>query len=103
MSIPSEWLEKDYYAVLGVADTAADTEITKAYRALARKLHPDLHPDDPSAADRFKQVSAAYEVLGDAERRRQYDEVRRLGPMAGGFGGGRPGGGPATRRCRRAS
>ena len=68
-------------------------DITKAYRKLARELHPDANPDDPKAEERFKEVSAAYDVVGDEEKRKEYDEVRRLGPMAGGFGG--PGGGAA--------
>jgi molecular chaperone DnaJ len=86
-----EWFEKDYYKVLGVDEKAAPKDITKAYRKLARELHPDANPDDPKAEERFKEVSAAYDVVGDEEKRKEYDEVRRLGPMAGGFGG--PGGG----------
>jgi len=90
-----EWFEKDYYQLLGVSQTATPKEITKAYRKLARDLHPDRRPDDPEAAERFKEVSAAYEVLGDEAKRAEYDEVRRLGPQGapGGFGGRRgPGG-----------
>lgn len=87
-----EWFEKDYYKTLGVAKEAEPKDITKAYRKLARRLHPDANPGDAAAEDRFKEVSAAYDVLGDADKRKAYDEVRRLGPMAGGFGGG-PGGG----------
>ncbi|MEO0493293.1 MAG: DnaJ C-terminal domain-containing protein [Actinomycetota bacterium] len=83
-----EWFEKDYYKVLGVAEDASDKEITKAYRKLARELHPDANPGDTAAEERFKEVSAAYDVVGDEEKRARYDEVRRLGPMAGGFGGG---------------
>jgi molecular chaperone DnaJ len=85
-----EWFEKDYYKVLGVEEKAASKDITKAYRKLARELHPDANPDDPAAEERFKEVSAAYDVIGDEDKRKEYDEVRRLGPMAGGFGG--PGG-----------
>jgi len=84
-----EWFEKDYYKVLGVSETADAKEITKAYRKLARENHPDANPGDSAAEERFKEISAAYDVVGDAEKRKEYDEVRRLGPM-GGFGG--PGG-----------
>jgi molecular chaperone DnaJ len=80
-----EWFEKDYYQVLGVPSTAADKEITRAYRKLAKQFHPDANP---GSEERFKEISAAYDVLGDATRRKEYDEVRRLGPMAGGVGGG---------------
>ena len=79
-----EWFEKDYYKVLGVSPTATDKEITKAYRALARKYHPD---SNASHEEQFKEVSAAYDVLGDATKRKEYDEVRRMGPMASGMGG----------------
>jgi len=85
-----EWFEKDYYAILGVAESASPKDVTKAYRKLARELHPDRNPDDPTAEERFKAVSAAYDVLGDESKRAEYDEVRRLGPgaPAGGPGGG---------------
>lgn len=90
-----EWFEKDYYKVLGVAEKASAKDITKAYRKLARELHPDANPGDNAAEERFKEVSSAYDVIGDEEKRAAYDEVRRMGPMAGGFGGpGAPGGGP---------
>lgn len=85
-----EWFEKDYYKVLGVAESASDKDITKAYRKLARELHPDKNPGDTAAEERFKEVSAAYDVIGDEDKRKSYDEARRLGPMGGGFGG--PGG-----------
>jgi molecular chaperone GrpE (heat shock protein) len=81
-----EWFEKDYYKVLGVAETATAKEITKAYRKLARELHPDQNPGDAAAEERFKEVSAAYDVLGDAG---QAQGVRR-GPPA--RPDGRPGG-----------
>jgi len=92
MSAQREWFEKDYYDVLGVAADASAKEITKAYRKLARENHPDQNPGDAAAEDRFKDASAAYDVLGDEEKRKEYDEVRRLGPMAGGTPGGGPGG-----------
>ena len=76
--IRQEWLQKDYYRVLGVSPDAAPDEVTKAYRSLARRLHPDRNPDDAGAEERFKEVSAAYDVVGDADKRAQYDEVRRL-------------------------
>jgi molecular chaperone DnaJ len=93
MSVQREWYEKDYYQVLGVAADASQKDITKAYRKLARQLHPDQNPDDAAAEERFKEVSSAYDVLGDEAKRKEYDEVRRLGPV-GGFGGGGPSGGP---------
>ncbi len=89
-----EWFEKDYYKTLGVSQTASAKEITKAYRKLARKLHPDANPDDTRAEERFKEVSSAYDVLGDDDKRKSYDEVRRLGPLGGGAAGmGSPAGG----------
>jgi molecular chaperone DnaJ len=94
MTAQREWFEKDYYKVLGVADTATAKEITKAYRQLARDSHPDTHPGDTAAEERFKEVSAAYDVLGDDAKRKEYDEVRRHGPSAfGGSGGFQPGDG----------
>ena len=78
---------RDFYAVLGVSASATQDEIKKQYRKLAAKFHPDKNPNDPKAADRFKEISEAYQVLGDAEKRKQYDEMRRLGAF-GGFGGG---------------
>jgi molecular chaperone DnaJ len=96
MAAQREWFEKDYYAVLGVPSTASAKEITQAYRKLARQWHPDANPDDAAAEDRFKELSAAYDVLGDEARRKEYDEVRAMGPMGarmGGYGGpGGPGG-----------
>jgi len=68
---------KDYYAVLGVPRTASEKEIHSAFRKLARRHHPDVNQGDPSAADRFKEINEAHEVLGDPEKRRKYDE---LGP-----------------------
>ncbi len=88
MAAQREWFEKDFYKVLGVAPSATDKEITKAYRKLAKEHHPDANP---GSEERFKEISAAYDVLGDAEKRKEYDEVRRHGPIGGGFGA--PGGG----------
>src|SRR5215218_3341882 len=90
MAAQREWFEKDYYRELGVAEDASPKEITRAYRKLARELHPDKNPGDSAAEERFKAISAAYEVLGDETKRAEYDEVRRLGPIGGGRGG--PGG-----------
>jgi len=84
-----EWFEKDYYKTLGVSSTATAKEVTSAYRKLAKKHHPDTNPGHE---DTFKDISAAYDVLGDADRRKEYDEVRAMGPMGGGFPGGFGGG-----------
>jgi molecular chaperone DnaJ len=91
-----EWLEKDYYGILGVAKDASHDEIKKSYRRLARANHPDANPEDPQAERRFKEVGEAYAVLGDEAKRREYDEIRRLGASGFGFPGGAgagPGGG----------
>ncbi|MDQ6689040.1 MAG: molecular chaperone DnaJ [Gemmatimonadota bacterium] len=88
---------KDFYSVLGVSSTATQDEIKKAYRKLAKKFHPDANASDAKAADRFKEISEANNVLSDPAKRKQYDEMRRLGAFDGGFGGysggrARPGG-----------
>ncbi len=90
-------VEKDYYAALGVAKDASAADIKRAYRKLARELHPDKNPGDTKAESRFKDVSEAYDVLSDDTRRKEYDEMRSLfangGRPGGGFGGARPGAG----------
>jgi molecular chaperone DnaJ len=92
MAPQREWFEKDYYRILGVSESATAKEIKNAYRKLSRKYHPDANPGDTAAEERFKEISAAYDVVGDPDRRKEYDEVRRLGPMAGMGGPGGPGG-----------
>ncbi len=80
--------KKDFYAVLGVGSNASQDEIKKAYRKLAKKFHPDANASDAKAADRFKEISEANNVLSDPQKRKQYDEMRRLGAFdGGGFGG----------------
>ncbi|RCG30346.1 molecular chaperone DnaJ [Sphaerisporangium album] len=90
-----DYLEKDYYAVLGVSKTATADEIKKAYRRLARKYHPDANQGSTETEAKFKQVSEAYDVLSDTKRRKEYDEARTLfGSGLGGYaGGGAPRGG----------
>ena len=90
MAPQREWFEKDYYAVLGLTKDASEKEITRAYRKLAKQYHPDANPGDKAAEDRFKEVSAAYDVLGDGAKRKEYDEVRQM--AASGFGAGFGGG-----------
>jgi molecular chaperone DnaJ len=92
---------KDFYQVLGVPDSASQAEIKKAYRKLAKQYHPDANPNNASAADRFKEISEAHSVLSDADKRKQYDQMRRLGAFDGmarqrsGAAGARSGGGPS--------
>ena len=78
-----EWADKDYYADLGVSKSASLDEIKKAYRKLARENHPDKNPGNKAAEDKFKRISEAYSVVGDEDKRREYDELRAA--LAGGF------------------
>src|SRR4026208_542203 len=66
---------KDYYATLGISKTASEKEVKQAFRKLARKHHPDVNPGDKAAETRFKEINEAYEVLGDADKRKKYDEL----------------------------
>ena len=84
-----EWFDKDYYKVLGLTPSATDKEITRAYRKLAKEHHPDTNK---GSEDKFKEISVAYDVLGDAAKRKEYDDVRKMGPSAAGFGGQQRGG-----------
>jgi molecular chaperone DnaJ len=74
---------KDFYQVLGVPDSASQDDIKKAYRKLAKQYHPDANPNNPAAAERFKEISEAHAVLSDADKRKQYDQMRRLGAFDG--------------------
>lgn len=80
-----DWLDKDFYAILGVSKDASADEIKSAYKKLARENHPDLNPGDPEAEKRFKEVSEASSVLTDDKKRQEYDQIRAMG--ASGFGG----------------
>lgn len=92
-----DWVDKDFYKILGVSKDASDSEIKKAYRKLARKHHPDQNQGDAGSEKMFKDVSEAYSVLSDAEERQQYDAIRAMGGgarfSAGGAGGGAGGAG----------
>ncbi|MDR1033408.1 MAG: DnaJ domain-containing protein [Bifidobacteriaceae bacterium] len=83
-----DWLNKDYYKVLGLTKSASDDEIKKAYRKLARKLHPDQNKDNPQAEEQFKEVTAAYEVLSKPESKKRYDAIRQMGSGGARFMGG---------------
>ncbi len=96
-----DWVEKDFYKVLGVSDTATAEEIKKAYRKLAQTHHPDANPGDKDAEEKFKEISEAYATLSNAEQRKEYDQVRRLSATGGfpGFGG-QGGGGFGSQQVR---
>ncbi|MDP6419440.1 MAG: molecular chaperone DnaJ [Candidatus Krumholzibacteria bacterium] len=85
--------KRDYYEVLGVGKSADENEVRKAYRKLAMQHHPDRNPDDPSAEDKFKEATEAYEVLKDPQKRQAYDQFGHAGVSGQGFGGGSPFGG----------
>src|SRR3954449_12653018 len=87
----TDWANKDFYKVLGVSKDASAAEIKKAYRKLARANHPDSKPGDKPAEERFKQIAEAYDVVGDAEKRKEYDQMRSM--FAGGYPAGGAGGG----------
>lgn len=85
-----DWLEKDFYQILGVSKDASDAELKKTYRKLARKYHPDSNPGDTVAEAKFKEISEAYSVLSDPEQRAEYDQIRAMGAGGARFtaGGG---------------
>ena len=84
--------KKDFYQILGVSSKANPDEIKKAYRKLAKQHHPDANAGNPKAAERFKEIGEAYAVLSDPDKRKQYDQMRRMGSF--GFGQTRTGAGP---------
>ena len=86
-----DWIEKDFYKILGVTKGVSDADLKKAYRKLAKDNHPDLHPGDQAAESRFKDISEAYDVLSDVTERREYDAVRAMGGGARFQAGGRGG------------
>lgn len=88
-----DWLEKDFYAVLGVPKDVSEAELKKVYRKLARQNHPDSNPGDAAAEARFKEISEAYSVLSDDETRREYDQLRALGAGGARFAPGGSGSG----------
>jgi len=96
MNASRAWFEKDFYKVLGVAEDASQDQIKRAYRKLATELHPDRNPGNAQAEERMKEASEAYGVLGDPQKRSEYDEVRRM-QRSGFAGGGFPGGGGGFR------
>ena len=87
-------MAKNYYEILGVSKTASEDEIKSSFRKLARQYHPDLHPGDEVAANKFKEINEAYETLSDAQKRSEYDAAQSAGASGAGFGArGSAGGG----------
>ena len=95
-------MAKSYYDILGVSKTATEDEIKQAYRKLARQYHPDLHPDDKDAAEKFKEISEAYDTLSNKEKRAAYDNPSPFGNTTGGGSSGFSGFG-ASRLCASSS
>ncbi|WP_347350754.1 DnaJ C-terminal domain-containing protein [Intrasporangium sp.] len=87
-----DWFEKDFYAILGVPQDADEATIKKAYRKLARKMHPDQNQGDPRAEERFKEIGEAYAVLSDPHQRKEYDAIRAMAHGGARFTAGGPGG-----------
>ena len=92
--------ERDPYSVLGVSKGSTDAEIKRAFRKKARQFHPDRNPNNDAAEAKFKEVQSAYEKIGSAEARRQYDQQQQMANMFGGQMGGNPFGGMGGRRIR---
>ncbi len=85
-----DWFEKDFYKTLGVSSDVSNAELKKVYRKLARKYHPDSNPGDKAAEEKFKEISEAYDVLSDQQKRKEYDQIRAMGSGAR-FSAGGPG------------
>ena len=92
--------KRDYYEILGVSRDADDATLKKAYRALAKKYHPDMNKDNPSAEEKFKEVTEAYNILSDKEKRKLYDQFGHAA-FDGGAGGGAHKGGDDEQTGRR--
>ena len=95
MAMQQEWADKDYYGDLGVSSSASAADIKKAYRKLARENHPDSHPGDKKAEEKFKRVAEAYDVIGDEQKRKEYDQLKSM-ISSGGFGRFGRGGGSGS-------